>query len=137
MVGAFATHGVIYDFLNKLRQSPGELEVLGNGKQCKPYLLVDELVDAMLFISAKRAANASIATTSGHRTSGVTVSAIAGEVVRVAAPGASIRYTGGDKGWIGDVPQFNYSIGKLQKLGWQPAVFIRTGHQDRGPGVVE
>jgi UDP-glucose 4-epimerase len=119
VIGAYATHGVIYDFLNKLQRSPGELEVLGDGNQCKPYLLVDELVDAMLFISANSKDRLNYFNI-GPPDSGVTVRAIAEEVVRVAAPGAGIRYTGGDRGWVGDVPRFNYSIAKLQKLGWHP-----------------
>ena len=119
VVGSFATHGVIYDFINKLRQFPGELEVLGNGKQCKPYLLVDELVDAMLFIFEKSGERLNYYNI-GPLDDGMTVSAIAEEVVRVASPGARIRYTGGDKGWVGDVPRFNYSTAKLHALGWQP-----------------
>jgi UDP-glucose 4-epimerase len=119
VVGPFATHGVIFDFLNKLRQTPGELEVLGNGKQCKPYLLVDELVDAMLFIREKTGDRLNYFNI-GPLDEGMTVQAIAGEVVGVASPGAAIRYTGGDKGWVGDVPKFNYSLDKLSKLGWEP-----------------
>jgi UDP-glucose 4-epimerase len=118
VVGSYATHGVIYDFMNKLRQSPDELEVLGNGKQCKPYLLVDELVDAMLFIREKSCAPVNYYNI-GPPDEGMTVTAIAEEVVRIVSPGARIRYTGGDKGWVGDVPRFNYCTGKLQRLGWQ------------------
>jgi UDP-glucose 4-epimerase len=119
VVGPFATHGVIYDLLNKLRNTPHELEVLGNGQQCKPYLLVHELVDAMLFIR-QNAGDALNCFNIGPPDEGMTVREIAEEVVRVAAPEANIRYTGGDKGWIGDVPKFHYSILKLQRLGWSP-----------------
>lgn len=119
VVGAFATHGVIFDFLNKLKVTSGELEVLGDGSQCKPYLLVDELVDAMLFIQEKSRDSLNYFNI-GPEDEGVTVRRIAEEVVRVAAPGATIRYTGGNKGWVGDVPRFSYSTGKLQKLGWTP-----------------
>jgi UDP-glucose 4-epimerase len=119
VVGHFATHGVIYDFMKKLGKTPGELEVLGDGKQCKPYLLVDELVNAMIFISEKAGERLNFYNI-GPVGEGMTVRGIAEEVVRVASPGASIRYTGGEKGWVGDVPQFNYSIRKLQNLGWMP-----------------
>jgi UDP-glucose 4-epimerase len=120
VVGAFATHGVILDFINKLRQTPGELEVLGNGDQCKPYLLVDELVDAMLFIRLNARDRLNYFNI-GPLDEGMTVRAIAEEVVRVASPGAGFRYTGGAKGWVGDVPKFSYSVDKLRRLGWQPA----------------
>jgi UDP-glucose 4-epimerase len=49
-----------------------------------------------------------------------TVRYIAEAVVRAASPGAKIRYTGGSRGWVGDVPRFDYAIGKVQKLGWSP-----------------
>ena len=48
------------------------------------------------------------------------MSYIAGEVVRRQAAAARIRYTGGRKGWVGDVPRFNYSVEKLGRLGWKP-----------------
>jgi UDP-glucose 4-epimerase len=56
----------------------------------------------------------------GTADSVTSVRAIAETVVRRMAPGAAIRYTGGSKGWVGDVPRFNYCIDKLRKLGWAP-----------------
>src|SRR5438552_1337332 len=53
VVGSRSTHGVIYDFVQKLKKTPGELEVLGDGSQEKPYFHVDDLVEAMLFIGAR------------------------------------------------------------------------------------
>ena len=119
VIGPFATHGVIYDFSRKLRRNASELEVLGDGNQQKAYLLVDELVDAMLFIrhQAKDRINCF---NIGPADEGVTVRFIAEETVRVAAPNATIRYTGGAKGWVGDVPKFTYSSRKLMRLGWTP-----------------
>jgi UDP-glucose 4-epimerase len=119
VIGAFATHGVIYDFSRKLRRNPSELEVLGDGRQQKAYLLVDELVDAMLFIRAK-ADDRINCFNIGPKDEGVTVRFIAEETVRVAAPMAHIRYVGGAKGWVGDVPKFAYSTRKLSELGWTP-----------------
>jgi UDP-glucose 4-epimerase len=119
VVGGRATHGAIYDFLRKLRANPAELEVLGDGTQEKPYLHVSELVEAMLFIfqqSRERLSFYNIAPGTGA----TTVRYIAEAVVRAAAPGAAIRYTGGSKGWLGDVPRFRYSIEKLRALGWTP-----------------
>jgi UDP-glucose 4-epimerase len=119
VVGGRATHGVIFDFLKKLRANPSELEVLGDGKQEKPYLHVSELVDAMLFIferSGERLNCFNIAPEKGA----TTVRFIAETVVRAAAPAAAIRYTGGSRGWVGDVPRFRYSTDKLRALGWRP-----------------
>jgi len=119
VVGRRSTHGVIYDFVQKLKKHPGELEVLGDGSQEKPYFHVGELVDAMLFITerAVEPMNWFNIGTSGCAT---TVRYIAEAVVRRLSPGATIRYTGGKKGWVGDVATFNYSIEKLRKLGWTP-----------------
>jgi UDP-glucose 4-epimerase len=119
VVGGRATHGVIYDFLRKLKLNPNELEVLGDGTQEKPYLHVKELIEAMIQIfkqSAERLNCFNIAPVS----SATTVRHIAERVVQLAAPGAHIRYTGGSRGWVGDVPRFNYSTEKLQTLGWSP-----------------
>jgi UDP-glucose 4-epimerase len=119
VVGGRATHGAIYDFLKKLRNNPAELEVLGDGTQEKPYLHVTELIDAMIEIfqrSTDRLNCFNIAPVSG----GTTVRHIAETVVRMASPGARIRYTGGSRGWVGDVPKFNYSTEKLRTLGWSP-----------------
>jgi len=119
VVGSRATHGAIYDFLQKLRRNPAELEVLGDGTQEKPYLHVSELIDAMLWIyqrSADRLNYYNIAPVSGS----TTVRYIAETVVKAAAPKARIRYAGGSRGWIGDVPRFSYSTDKLRSLGWTP-----------------
>ena len=119
VVGIPATHGVILDFVRKLRSTPGRLEVLGDGTQRKGYLHVEELVDAMLFVrdSARDRLNYF---NIGAGDEGVTVRFIAEKVVERVAPGAQIAFGRGSKGWVGDVPRFTYSITKLSKLGWRP-----------------
>jgi len=119
VIGSRATHGVIFDLLKKLRANAAELEVLGDGAQEKPYLHVSVLVVAMLFLferSRERLNYYNIAPEIGAST----VRFIAEAVVRAAAPGAGIRYTGGSRGWVGDVPKFRYSTEKLKSLGWSP-----------------
>lgn len=117
VVGERATHGVILDFINKLKKNPSELEVLGDGEQYKPYLYVKDLVDAILFIWSKQTNeinyfNIGVET----RTK---VKDIARMVIEEMGLKASIRYTGGSRGWIGDVPEFDYSLDKLHNLGWK------------------
>ncbi len=119
VVGSRSTHGVIYDFAQKLKKTPHELEVLGDGSQEKPYLHVAPLVDAMLFI-ADRATERLNCFNIGNADSISTVRYIAEAVVKRQSPTAKIRYTGGNRGWVGDVPKFSYSIEKLRKLGWSP-----------------
>jgi UDP-glucose 4-epimerase len=119
VVGPRATHGVIYDFFHKLRRTPLRLDVLGDGSQCKPYLHVSELVDAMWHITAH--ANEKVnCVLIGPEGEGATVHEIAERVVTEAGGNAQIVYGVGNRGWIGDVPRFKYSIEKLKRLGWQP-----------------
>jgi UDP-glucose 4-epimerase len=119
VIGGRATHGVIFDLLMKLKRFPDELEVLGDGRQQKPYLHVGELLDAMLWITDKSQERVNCFNIS-NSDEGVTVRYIAEKVVATAAPGASIRYTGGACGWVGDVPRFSYSTRKLAEIGWWP-----------------
>lgn len=119
VVGERATHGVIYDFLHKLEFSPATLEVLGDGKQSKPYLYVSDLIDAMLIAWDK--VNAPLAVYHAAGIGNTTVREIA-EIVVAAAGRADTRlvFTGGDRGWPGDVPRFRYDTTRLRALGWQP-----------------
>jgi len=119
VVGSRATHGAIFDFIHKLKKNPAELEVLGDGTQEKPYFHVADLIEAMLFITdhAKDKLNFFNIGTSDTIT---TVRYLAETTVRQAQPAAKIRYTGGNRGWVGDVPKVDYSVEKLKKLGWSP-----------------
>jgi UDP-glucose 4-epimerase len=119
VVGGRATHGAIYDFLKKLRKNPAELEVLGDGSQEKPYLHVSELIDAMVYLFGKSRERLNVFNIAPDDTA-TTVRHMAEATVRAAAPGAAIRYTGGSKGWVGDVSKFQYSIAKLKAAGWHP-----------------
>jgi UDP-glucose 4-epimerase len=119
VIGVPATHGAIYDFVHKLLATPDRLEVLGDGTQRKSYLHVDDLIDAMLFIrqsAAERLACFNV----GAADEGVTVRFIAEQAVQAVSPAASIHYGRGNKGWVGDVPRFTYSVAKLHTLGWRP-----------------
>lgn len=121
VVGGRSTHGVIYDLLGKLKRMPNELEVLGNGTQLKPYLHVSELIDAMLFIVGHANEKRNFFNVGVDLGDATTVKYIAEKVVEVATGGrAKIRFTGGDRGWPGDVPRFQYSTAKLTALGWRP-----------------
>jgi UDP-glucose 4-epimerase len=119
VVGNRSTHGAIFDFVQKLRANPAELEVLGDGKQEKPYFHVADLIEAMLFI-VDRAQDKLNFYNIGTADSATTVRYIAETVVKRVAPAARIRYTGGSRGWVGDVPKFTYSVDKLKGLGWAP-----------------
>jgi UDP-glucose 4-epimerase len=119
VVGTPATHGVIADFIRKLRASPGRLEVLGDGTQQKAYLHVGELVEAVFFIEERESGKISIYNI-GPEDAGCRVSDIAGAVVARIAPRAEIVYGTEGRGWAGDVPKFRYRVDKLARLGWKP-----------------
>jgi UDP-glucose 4-epimerase len=119
VVGVPATHGVMLDFVRKLKITPKELHVLGDGTQQKGYLHVEELIDAMLLIQKKSKDKVSVFNV-GADDEGISVRDIAEETVRVASPGAAIKYGEGNKGWVGDVPRFTYCVDKLRSIGWEP-----------------
>jgi UDP-glucose 4-epimerase len=120
VVGVPATHGVILDFINKLILNKNELQVLGNGTQQKAYLHVSDLVNAMLLISNRQINDKVEIINIGPSDEGVTVKWIAEKVVLKVNPYAKIIYGDGNKGWVGDVPKFNYSTEKLKSFGWSP-----------------
>lgn len=119
VVGSRSTHGAIHDFVKKLRKTPHELVVLGDGSQEKPYLHVSELIEAMMHLWSRAQDRLNYYNIAPPNTA-TTVHHMAESTVRIAAPAARIRYTGGDRGWVGDVPRFAYSIAKLQAAGWSP-----------------
>lgn len=120
VVGERATHGVIFDFIKKLKNNPLELEVLGNGEQIKPYLYVKDLVNAILFVFENT--NEKINFYNIGVETRAKVKDIAKMVIEEMGLNAQIKYTGGDRGWIGDVPEFNYSLDKIHSLGWKAQI---------------
>ena len=118
--GERTTHGILHDFVKKLKKNPSELEVLGNGKQAKPYLYVKDLVDAILFVvnNTDEKINFYNLGVEGN----TPVYKIAQMVIASMGLNATIRYTGGDRGWVGDVPQFRYNLDKIHNLGWKAAL---------------
>ena len=119
VVGPRATHGAIYDFIARLAQKPSSLMVLGDGTQTKPYLHVAELIDAMRYIVANANGRRNVFNIAAGG-AGTSVSFIAEQVIARIRPGTPIAYTGGDRGWVGDVPRFRYSTERLTRLGWKP-----------------
>jgi UDP-glucose 4-epimerase len=117
VVGERFTHGVIYDFVKKLEKDPSRLEVLGNGEQFKPYLYVKDLVEGILFVWKNAKDNVNVYNLGVE--SRTKVKDIAAMVIEEMGLKAKIEYTGGDRGWIGDVPEFKYDLSKIHKLGWK------------------
>lgn len=120
VIGPGLTHGVIFDFISKLKNNPKELEILGDGTQCKPYLYVLDLVDAIIEFSYRPRKGVEIYNI-GVDTA-TTVTEIANMVCeRMGLVGVQYKYTGGNVGWKGDVPVFQYDLSKIYATGWRPS----------------
>lgn len=120
VVGPRLTHGVIFDFIEKLKKNPNELEILGNGLQCKPYIYVLDLVDAIIKMTKNINRGIELYNISviGN---GTKVNEIADIVVEeMNLKNVKYKYSGSDRGWKGDVPEFSYDITKILNTGWKP-----------------
>jgi UDP-glucose 4-epimerase len=119
VVGERATHGAIYDFIAKLKNTPEQLEVLGDGSQSKPYVYVTDLVKALLLTFQANLSQFEVFHVAGE---GFTTVREMAEIVvaNSSNPKAALAFTGGDRGWPGDVPRFDYDTSRIRSLGWVP-----------------
>ena len=120
IIGSRGTHGVIFDFIRKLRENPAKLTILGDGRQSKSYLHISDCVDAMQFVVANARDPVNVYNIGSEDRFDVTgIARVVAEEMGLKA--VAYEYTGGDRGWKGDVPFMALSIGKLKELGWKPA----------------
>ncbi len=118
VVGPRGTHGAALDFLRKLKDKKTELEVLGDGRQAKPYVFVSDCVAGMLFGLERATERLNVFNIAPpDYTSVCRIAELC--VAASPYPDAAIRYTGGDRGWPGDVPQSRLKADKLDALGWR------------------
>jgi len=124
IVGPRSGHGVVYDFVEKLRADQGKLEVLGDGSQSKSYLYVDDCVRGMV-MGAEEARDRVEVFNLGSDDR-VSVMEIAGIVIEeMGVEGCEVRLTGGvdgGRGWAGDVKVMQLDSSRLRSLGWRPAL---------------
>jgi UDP-glucose 4-epimerase len=124
IIGPKSTHGICYDFYNKLKKNPNELEILGDGTQKKSYLHVKDCVGAGIF--AKEHAKGEFDVFNVGSEEQISVKDITDLIVDyMGLKNVKYKYTGGKIGWPGDVPQMSLSIEKLKKLGWKPKLMIK------------
>jgi UDP-glucose 4-epimerase len=117
VIGRRSNHGVIYDFVMKLKRNPSELEILGDGEQNKSYVYIDDCVDAMFF-GLKAGERVNIFNIGSEDQ--VKVRRIAEIVCEEMGLNPDFKFTGGRRGWRGDVPVMLLSIEKLKNMGWKP-----------------
>lgn len=124
VVGGRSRHGVIVDFVRKLRENPRELEILGNGSQSKSYLYIGDLVEAVFVALESFIKGGKFDLYNVGSLDRIDVGHI-GEIVcdEMGLEGVRLRLTGGvdgGRGWKGDVKTMLISTTKLQNLGWLP-----------------
>jgi UDP-glucose 4-epimerase len=120
VVGPRQTHGVTYDFVRHLARDPTHLRILGDGSQSKSYIHVSDVVSAMLMLTDRGWSGFDVfnAGTGDY----LTVTEIADLVVeRLGLRNVRYEYTGGARGWKGDVPVVRFRSDKLVALGWRCA----------------
>ena len=119
IVGARGTHGVIFDFIHKLKADPSRLEVLGNGRQEKSYMEVIDCASAMVHLTETTDEPVNCFNLGTHDT--CSVRRIAEIVIEETGfEDVQIEYTGGDRGWAGDVPKTMLDPGSLYATGFKP-----------------
>ena len=125
ILGERYTHGHVFDFYRKLRADPTRLEVLGNGRQRKSYLHVQDCVEAMLLAMARAPGKVNIYNlgVDGY----CEVNDSIGWICEELKVSPELVYAGGERGWIGDNPFIFLDTSRIRALGWQPRLDIRQG----------
>lgn len=119
IIGPRATHGVIFDFINKLKNNPENLKILGDGKQSKSYLYVVDVINAIFLILNKAQERINLFNLASEDF--IDVNSIANIIIeKMNLKRVKITYTGGPIGWKGDVPIVRINSEKIRKLGWFP-----------------
>jgi UDP-glucose 4-epimerase len=123
ILGERYTHGHVFDFYQQLNEHPERLRVLGNGRQRKSYLYVQDCVDAILLALERATAKVNLFNlgTDEYCTVDDSIGWIAGRLGLNPAR----QYTGGERGWVGDSPFIFLNCGRMRGLGWQPRLTIR------------
>jgi|TARA_Y100000310_G_scaffold340185_2_gene435111 UDP-glucose 4-epimerase len=126
LIGERYTHGVIFDFIKKLHSDPKELEILGDGEQKKSYLYIGDCVNAMVF--AIQNADEKVNTFNLGNVEYMNVKDVANIIIEeMKLSDVKFKFTGGEKGWIGDAPFVQLAVDRIQSLGWKPEVSIEDG----------
>lgn len=120
VIGPRQTHGVGYDFIRRLKKDPTRLRILGDGTQSKSYIHVDDILNAMFTVAKSGRGKYDVFNVATDDY--ITVKAIADIAViesGLKSSGVNYEFTGGDRGWKGDVPVVRFDVNKIKSLGWR------------------
>ncbi len=125
ILGERYSHGHVFDFYKQLLQNPNELEVLGNGLQKKSYLYIGDCISAIM--TAIEKANDKVNIFNLGTNEYCQVNDSIGWICEALNLKPTLKYTGGERGWVGDNPFIFLDTKKIQSLGWQPKITIQQG----------
>lgn len=126
VVGPRQTHGVGFDFVRRLRRDPTHLEILGDGRQSKSYVLVTDVVNAVLSMSRTRVHDfETFNVATGDYITVSEIAELALEVLGIDGDSCQFSFTGGTRGWKGDVPVVRLSTERIRARGWAPSTGSR------------
>jgi UDP-glucose 4-epimerase len=116
VVGSMATHGVVYDFIQKLYRDPLNLQILGDGNQTKPYIHVGELIQALVFLVGRVQPGVSVFNVGPE--DAISVREIADAVCRKMDLNPTLHFGDSPQGWLGDVPKYLFDAEKIRRIGF-------------------
>ncbi len=125
ILGERYSHGHIFDFYRSLRENPTELRVLGNGRQRKSYLYIQDCIDAILLAMQNPTSRVHVYNLGTDEYCEVNQSI--GWITESLGIAPRLSYAGGERGWVGDSPFIFLDCSKIRSLGWTPKVTIRDG----------
>jgi UDP-glucose 4-epimerase len=119
VVGARQTHGVGFDFVRRLQTQPDRLRILGDGSQSKSYIHVKDVITAVLTAQQKSTSDFEVYNVAtGDYITVAEIAKLAIEVTGLTEKNVTLEYTGGDRGWKGDVPIVRLNTDRIRGLGW-------------------
>jgi UDP-glucose 4-epimerase len=126
LLGPAYSHGHVIDFYRRLRKDPSRLPILGDGKQRKSYLHVEDCVSAMLLAVEKQPAGDRIAIYNLGHQEWIEVSESVKIICRELGVSPKLEYAGGTRGWVGDSPKILLATDRIRALGWAPTKSIEA-----------
>lgn len=131
VVGPRQTHGVGYDFIRRLTADPTSLRILGNGRQTKSYVHVNDVINAVLSFVDHQGPNFDVYNISTRDSLSVNdIGDLTFKVLGLNKSDINITFTGGERGWKADVPIVKLDPSKIESTGWRPKFTSQEAMQD-------